>query len=356
MQEINYTDHPSETLSKIISAIKPDKVFYLADSNTAHHCLPHIVGPDAFCHVIRAGEASKVWETLVDVLQWLSVSGCTRHSLLVNVGGGVVTDLGGFAAGIFKRGIRFVNIPTSLLAMVDASVGGKTGIDFNGCKNEVGCFVSASRVIIAPVLLRTLDVQNFLSGYAEMLKHSLLIGAKNWELHIKFLEDFHSASPFSEDFMQEMLQTLQPLIQESIAFKQRIVTEDPTERGLRKCLNLGHTLGHALESLLLTKGTPVLHGYAVAWGLVACLFISASSYGFSSDILRITARNVMENYGRPAITCDDYDAIHRLLLHDKKNISGQIRFTLLEEPGKMILDAEPSVNLINDALDFLREA
>lgn len=355
MQEIIYTSTPDTTLADIITGLQPDKVFFLADRHTAHHCLPRLVAEPMECHAFPAGEESKNPETLFDVLRWLSSLGCTRHSLLVNVGGGVVTDLGGFAAGIFKRGIRFVNVPTSLLAMVDASVGGKTGIDFNGCKNEVGVFACATHVIIAPTFLQTLDMENFLSGYAEMLKHSLLIGREAWQRHIAFLGDFLSGrhAMHDSDVDGEMLM---PLIRESIAFKQRIVDEDPTESGIRKCLNLGHTLGHAIESLLLAKGHPVLHGYAVAWGLVACLYISAATEGLPTEILHSTAQCILEAYRRPDIVCDDYDAIHRLLLHDKKNISGQVRFTLLGAPGKVLLDRQPSVEIINEALDFLREA
>ena len=244
------------------------------------------------CHAFPAGEESKNPETLFDVLRWLSSLGCTRHSLLVNVGGGVVTDLGGFAAGIFKRGIRFVNVPTSLLAMVDASVGGKTGIDFNGCKNEVGVFACATHVIIAPTFLQTLDMENFLSGYAEMLKHSLLIGREAWQRHIAFLEDFRTGGQITAGG-KAADDALMSLIKESIAFKQHIVDEDPKERGIRKCLNLGHTLGHAIESLLLEKGRPVLHGYAVAWGLVASLYISTAKQGIPTEILRAPAQTVL---------------------------------------------------------------
>ena len=354
MQDIIFTSTPHLTLAELITDLHPDKVFFLADSHTACHCLPHLVQDAAPCRSFPAGEESKGPETLFDVLGWLSASGCTRHSLLVNVGGGVVTDLGGFAAGIFKRGIRFINVPTSLLAMVDASVGGKTGIDFNGCKNEVGIFAPATHVIIAPVFLQTLDTENLLSGYAEMLKHSLLIGREAWERHIACLEDFLTAGEAWRGGASDV--ALESLIRESIACKRRIVEEDPTERGIRKCLNLGHTLGHALESLLLSKQTPVLHGYAVAWGIVAALYISAAMQGLPAEILRTTAHTVFAVYGRPYIVCDDYDEIFRLLLHDKKNISGHLRFTLLEAPGKVLLDVQPPREIIGEALDFLREA
>lgn len=354
MQELIYAESPAQTLSEAVAALKPDAVFCLADSHTARHCVPLLEVGTSNLHVFPAGENSKQLHTLADVLRWLSVSGCTRHSLLVNIGGGVVTDLGGFAASIFKRGIRFVNIPTSLLAMVDASVGGKTGIDFNGCKNEIGCFAPATQVIVAPSFLQTLDVSNFLSGYAEMFKHSLLIGHGAWERHVSFLANLSPGLLGSGGHLP--LLPLRQLIEESIAFKQRIVENDPTEHGPRKSLNLGHTMGHAIESLLLAKETPVLHGYAVAWGLIVSLFLSAAMHGFPTEVLRASARFVAEYYGRPGITCDDYEELFRIMLHDKKNISGQVRFTLLEQPGKVVLDATPDLSLIGDALDFLREA
>lgn len=349
MQQILFTDNVSASVMQVVADMAPDAVFLFADSHTSRLCLP-LLGPvseRAKVITMPAGEANKNFETLTSFLAELSDSGCTRHSLIINVGGGVVTDLGGFGASIFKRGVPFLSIPTSLLAMVDASVGGKTGIDFNGCKNEVGAFAPASKVIISSSFLQTLDVPNLLSGYAEMLKHSLLIGEESWRRHICFLPDDLSHLSFVD---------LGVLIQESVACKQRITTADPSEQGIRKSLNLGHTLGHALESLLLQRGHPVLHGYAVAWGVVASLYISVALCDFPSDVLRATSHFVLERYGRPPITCKDYPALHALMLHDKKNRAGRLRFTLLKRLGEVCLDVEPSTPIIEEALDFLREA
>ncbi len=204
--------------------------------------------------VIEATDAHKDFASLMTVWKHLSEGGATRHTLLINIGGGMVTDLGGFAASTFKRGINYINIPTTLLSMVDASVGGKTGINFLGLKNEIGVFNNAKSVILDTKFLKTLDVENMLSGYAEMLKHGLINNEKMLGELLTF------------DIEKPDLVELKRMVAESVAVKQRIVTEDPTEKGIRKALNLGHTAGHAFESFAL-KHKPVLHGYAVAWGL-----------------------------------------------------------------------------------------
>lgn len=348
MQQILFTDNVSASVMQVVADMAPDAVFLFADSHTSRLCLP-LLGPvseRAKVITMPAGEANKNFETLTSFLAELSDSGCTRHSLIINVGGGVVTDLGGFGASIFKRGVPFLSIPTSLLAMVDASVGGKTGIDFNGCKNEVGAFAPAAKVLISPCFLQTLDAPNLLSGYAEMLKHALLTGEASWRRHIGFHTD---------GFPRLSYAAWASLIEESVACKERITTADPTEHGVRKSLNLGHTVGHALESLLLQQGHPVLHGYAVAWGLVASLYISVALCGFPTEVLRATSRRVREWYGRPQIICKDYPALQELMLHDKKNRAGRLRFSLLIQPGEVCLDVEPAWSLVEEALDFLRE-
>ena len=281
----------------------------------------------------------------MEVWKHLSEGGATRHTLLINIGGGMVTDLGGFAASTFKRGINYINIPTTLLSMVDASVGGKTGINFLGLKNEVGVFNNAASVILDTEFLKTLDVENMLSGYAEMLKHGLINNEKMWsELMNYDLFSFHSSLP-----------TLQRMVAESVAVKQRIVTEDPTEKGIRKALNLGHTAGHAFESLAL-KRKPVLHGYAVAWGLIVELYLSAIKTGFPSDKMHQTARFILDHYGKMNITCDDYPTLLELMTHDKKNVAGIINFTLLGGVGDILINQTATKDEIYEALDFYRES
>ena len=254
----------------------------------------------------------------------------------------MVTDLGGFAASTFKRGINYINIPTTLLSMVDASVGGKTGINFNGLKNEIGVFNNASTVILDTQFLKTLDEENICSGYAEMLKHGLISNEQMW------------ASLLGFDLEHPNLQQLRGMVADSVAVKERIVTEDPTEKGIRKALNLGHTVGHAFESLALTR-KPVLHGYAVAWGLICELYLSVIKTGFPTDKMRQTVSFIKEHYGKMTITCDDYPTLLELMTHDKKNVAGTINFTLLGGIGDIRINQTATKEEIYEALDFYRE-
>ncbi|MCF0121542.1 MAG: 3-dehydroquinate synthase, partial [Oscillospiraceae bacterium] len=300
---------------------------------------------------IPSGDESKTLESIAKVWQALSEGGATRHSLLVNIGGGMVTDLGGFAAAAFKRGISFINVPTTLLAQVDASVGGKTGINFCGYKNEIGAFCDAAAVIISPDFFATLDRENILSGYAEMLKHALL---KDRQMLAR-----HLLAPFICGMGGEgcacepsALSQLQAMVAESSAVKETIATEDPHEKGIRKALNLGHTFGHAFESWAMRHRCPVLHGYAVAWGLVCELYLSANKCGFPTDTLHQVAAFIKEHYGKLDITCDDYPELIELMTHDKKNSGGRINFTLLGDVGDIIINQTASREDIEDAFDF----
>lgn len=346
MQIIVYAQSLVEDLRQTLAQLaQPDTTVWLFDTNTKRLCAPLLTALTQNCHVvsIAPGDAHKDLTALSHVWTGLQGAAATRHSLLVNIGGGMLTDLGGFAAATYKRGIRFVNVPTTLLAMVDAAVGGKTGINFGGLKNEIGAFHEAEVVFICTDLLRTLDMPNLVSGYAEMLKHSLLINREMWARHLQF----PLAKP---DFV-----VLQDMVRESIEFKQSIVAQDPHEKGLRKCLNLGHTIGHALESVLLHKQTPALHGYAVAWGLLGELYLSVVLKRFPTDALRQTTQFVVAHYGRPNVSCKDYDALLERMRHDKKNVGQSINFTLLSDIGQLCLDETASDDLIKEALDFVRE-
>ena len=337
-------------LSAAIEACRPDRLMVLVDETTQRLCLPLVAGYDcmrgAQVITIGAGDTNKTLDSLVHVWSELQRMGATRHSLLVSLGGGMVTDLGGFAASTFKRGISLINIPTTLLAMVDASVGGKTGINFGGLKNEVGVFRNASAVILDTTFLKTMNRENLLSGYAEMLKHGLISPTTPEKNMLAELLTF--------DIEQPDLALLQRMIADSVAVKQRIVTEDPTEQGLRKALNLGHTVGHAFESLALER-KPVLHGYAVVWGLVCELYLSVIKTGFPVDRMRQVVRYIFDHYGRMPITCDDYPALLQLMTHDKKNTAGRINFTLLSDVGRLCLDQTATKQEIEEALDFYRE-
>ena len=324
-----------------------DKVFILADETTEKCCWPvvseleslqnalHIVIPSTDAHK-NLGSLSYVWTQL-------SNNGATRHSLLINLGGGMVTDLGGFAASTFKRGIDFVNIPTTLLAMVDASEGGKTGINFNGLKNEIGVFNEPKKVILDTTFLKTLDKENILSGYAEMLKHGLLSNSETLDELLAFDLD-------NIDYAH-----LGTMVRKSVAVKKRVVKSDPHEHGLRKSLNLGHTIGHAIESFALKQGTPVLHGYAVAWGLVCELYLSSAYFSFPTETMHEAVRFINTHYGKFSLSCDDYDDLFTLMKHDKKNVGDKIQFALLSGIGKVRINRTMSKEQIFEALDFYRE-
>ena len=335
------------SLKEAMEVCERDKVFILMDETTAKCCLPVVeaaVGlQDAKRIIIGATDTHKTLESLAHVWEELGTGGATRHSLLINIGGGMVTDLGGFAASTFKRGINYINIPTTLLAMVDASVGGKTGINFRGLKNEIGVFNNASTVILDTQFLKTLDAENICSGYAEMLKHGLISDEKMWAELMNF------------ELEQPDLKQLSRMVADSVAVKERIVTEDPTEKGIRKALNLGHTVGHAFE-LFDLKRQPVLHGYAVAWGLICELYLSCIKTGFPTDKMHQTVRFIKEHYGMMTIVCDDYPTLLELMTHDKKNVAGTINFTLLGGIGDIRINQTATKEEICEALDFYRES
>lgn len=373
-QQIIISNDIEHDLATAVAESEHDRVFVLTDDTTHECCLPKVAALltqyDAVPITIAHGDQHKTLAALGDVWTALQQGGATRHSLLINLGGGMITDLGGFAAATFKRGINFINIPTTLLAMVDAAVGGKTGINFGGLKNEIGAFADARFVIINTCFLDTLDAENLCSGYAEMLKHALISDKRMWAEHVNF------------DLSQPDLAELQRMVAESIAVKERIVAEDPHEHGIRKALNFGHTIGHALEEFTLQqaggavvsarllpparartapnnqltpKNRPLLHGYAVAFGLIGELYMSARKAGFPTERLHQTARFIRENYAQTEFTCNDYPTLLNLMRHDKKNTSGVINFTLLHNIGDIRINQTATDEEIREALDFIRE-
>ncbi|SHF47035.1 3-dehydroquinate synthase [Bacteroides luti] len=346
-QEVILCDELEKDLLGAMNSKSYDKLFILTDENTELHCLPAINkllnNNNAISVTIPAGDLNKNIETLSHVWTQLSQKGATRHSLLINLGGGMTTDLGGFAAATFKRGIRYINIPTTLLSMVDASVGGKTGINFNGLKNEIGAFAPASSVLIETEFLKTLDKENFFSGYAEMLKHGLISNTEHWAELLNFPTD-------NLDYTR-----LKELVGKSVQIKEDIVEQDPYEQGIRKALNLGHTVGHAFESLSFEEDRPVLHGYAVAWGIVCELYLSSVKTGFPTDKLRQTVQFIKENYGCFSIDCKIYDKLYAYMLHDKKNTAGIINFTLLKDVGEICINQSADKDEIFEMFDFYRE-
>ncbi len=347
MQRVIISTDLTEDLKAAVGSCAHDRTFILTDNVTHDLCLPLLDGCGCLsgAHVITipSGDTNKNLDSASLAWQQLQAKGATRHSLMINLGGGMVTDLGGFAASCFKRGIKFINIPTTLLAMVDASVGGKTGVNFGGLKNEIGVFNDSECVILSTDFLRTLDAANLRSGYAEMLKHGLISDTEMWAELVNFDLD-------SPDYA-----LLSRMLADSVKVKERIVAADPHEHGIRKALNVGHTAGHALESWSMRHGCPVLHGYAVAFGIIVELYLSAAKTGFPADKMRQTVRFIRSNYGTLGITCNDYDELLELMTHDKKNTAGVINFTLLHGIGGIELDQTASKEEICEALDFFRE-
>ncbi len=339
---VSLCSNPVGDLNELIGKISPDKVFLLTDNHTQQHCLPLIKGVKGISEQqtisISAGDNHKNTEALTSVWHMLSAGGASRHSLLINLGGGMPCDLGGFAAATYKRGIPFINLPTTLLSMVDASVGGKTGINFNGFKNEIGAFRIADMVLIHTPFLKTLDKNNLLSGYAEMIKHSLIDTPET-------LNQLLSIDPSSIS-----VELLADLVAGSVLVKDRYVEEDPLEKGIRKALNLGHTIGHAFESLAMKKKRPALHGYAVAWGIIPEIKLAVQKKGFPAETADKTEKYIYELFGHHGFSPDDFDDLFTLMQHDKKNRGDRINFTLLSQVGVPEIDIHCSKEEIKSAV------
>lgn len=347
-QKIIISKNLKDDLQAFLASLSYDKLFILTDTNTYAQCYPLVQEIPAFCQApvitVEAGDTHKGIEQVCHIWSRLSNEGASRNSLLVNLGGGMVTDMGGFAGATFKRGLHTVNIPTTLMASVDAAVGGKTGVNFNGLKNEVGSFYPPECVFIDCEFLRTLDRANLLSGYAEMVKHAL----------ISSMEVYTSVLLFDLDAKIDYA-FLNQMVAQSVAVKERIVDEDPKEQGIRKALNFGHTVGHAYESLSFRKGCPLLHGHAVAAGIVSELYLSYKHCGFPMDKLSQVVYYLKEYYPPFVFDCKDYDALYELMTHDKKNEAGIINFTLIAQVGEVRINQQVSKEMVFESLDFYRE-
>ena len=334
-------------LDEAIGKQAAESIYVLVDTNTEKLCLPTVMQSEKLkgCHVITisSGDENKNVESAVRIWNYLSENGATRKSLMINVGGGMITDIGGFTASTFKRGLRYINVSTTLLGAVDAATGGKTGINFGGLKNEIGVFAPAETVLIDIEFFKTLDDTNLRSGYAEMVKHALIDTREEWNEVLKFdLEKI--------DFAK-----LKDLLQRSFNIKERIVEQDPFEANIRKALNLGHTFGHAFESYSYRVKRPVLHGYAVMWGLLCELYLSFLKLDFPKDDLLKLKYLIKENYGTFEFSCKEYEALFELMTHDKKNETKEINFTLLSDIGDIQINQTATKDEIFECLDFFRE-
>lgn len=337
----------SEALSQLLALLRQDsvrQVFVLTDSNTVRHCYPLLQEslPTHTLLEIPAGEEYKTLASCEIVWRELTEKAADRFAVLVNLGGGVVTDLGGFCAATYKRGIRFVQVPTTLLAQVDASVGGKTGVDFLGFKNQIGVFQEPLAVCIDPQFLQTLDERQLKSGYAEVVKHWLIA----------------DAAAFSAQPPQGLpAHNWAAIIQDSVATKQRIVEADPLESGLRKVLNFGHTVGHALESyLLLQAGREILHGEAVAAGMICESWLSVQRGLLSAAELERIEAYLFSVFEKVQFVTMETEAIAQLALQDKKNNGTTINCTLLHGIGRAVYDQPVTVAEIAESLRYYHRA
>jgi 3-dehydroquinate synthase len=343
---VHFNSEVYSELNNYIKTTNPSKIFILVDTNTHDDCLPQFLerleSGDIIVEVMEMpnGEDHKTIDICMGVWEALSEYNADRKSVLINLGGGVVTDLGGFVASTYMRGISYINIPTTLLAMVDASVGGKTGVDLGALKNQVGVINEGVMVGVDTSFLSTLPQNEMVSGFAEMLKHGLIYDQAYWNTltHLENLD----------------ISDLDRLIYDSVVIKNKVVSEDPTEQGLRKILNFGHTLGHAIESYFLEHAdrTPLLHGEAIAIGMILESYLATKICGLSNKDFQIITEGILKTFSKVTITKDDQQIIINLLKHDKKNSYGIVKFVLLEAIGKPKIDCIVSNELILEAFEY----
>ena len=334
--------HSAEALLNSIEINKYSRLFILCDENTHRFCWPIleealIKQKHRFTlHVEAAGEATKDWRVCLNIWEKLSKENADRQTLLLNLGGGMVSDLGAFVASIYKRGIPFIHLPTSLLAMTDAAIGGKCGIDFMHFKNQLGLFARAEAILIYPPFLKTLSTDERKSGFAEVLKHALIADADYWEELIK-------VNP-------ENWQSLANNIEKSVQIKSRIVEEDPLEKGNRKKLNFGHTVGHAIESYCMKIGQPIPHGFAIAAGIYIESFLSIKYLNLPKEVFNEIAQTIQHFYAKVDFSEPAIDEIVNFIQQDKKSEMGKSRFTLLKQIGSAEIDVEVSEMEVKTAL------
>jgi 3-dehydroquinate synthase len=342
----NYNIHINDwnIFEQFISTSAPTTTFVLVDENTEKYCLHHLLEHvDSALHVIRipSGEHNKTIETCQKIWSFLLRNGADRHSLIINLGGGVIGDMGGFCAATYMRGIRFVQMPTTLLSQVDASVGGKIGIDFMGFKNMVGLIQEPTAVFIFTDFLATLPPQQMKSGYAELLKHGLIADKQAWHR-------------LSEKTTFENLD-FESLVYESVMIKKEVTEKDPHEKGLRKILNFGHTIGHAVESYWMDSRTPLLHGEAVAIGMVSEAFLSYRVGKISESELFDIRNAIIKLYGHHPKYVKPAEEILQIMQGDKKNHKGEFRFSLLESVGNACYDIAVNKDAVSESFMFYKE-
>jgi len=346
--DIIHTDNINDQLKNIIKKYDQEKKLIITDHNCRKYCLPVIqeIIDDTFeIFEIKPGEDNKSLDTVKQLWSFLSEKKYTRESLIINLGGGMVSDLGGFAASTFKRGIPYINIPTTILAQVDASVGGKTGINFMSLKNEIGVFSEADHVLISEVFIKSLKKREFLSGFAEMLKHALIHNDEHYSELIEFITEYES---------NENLKKLNSLTKQSVKIKEHYIKNDLYDKGKRKILNFGHTFGHAFESHFnLNKNLEIKHGEAVAQGIICEIYLSHKKLNFESDKMNRISNDIKNIYKIIKPKSDEFDLIHNLMTHDKKNLNDVINCVLINNNNIPLFDQEITKDDITDALNYL---
>jgi 3-dehydroquinate synthase len=339
---IHFQDKGYLGLSNLISKKNYSSLFILVDENTFELCYPKFIPnleTDKRIEVIEidSGEINKNLETCIGVWNAITELGGDRKSLIITLGGGVITDLGGFVASCFKRGIDFINIPTTLLSMVDASVGGKTGVDLGVLKNQIGLFANPEMVLIDTKYLATVSDREMRSGMAEIIKYGITYDRK-----------------LLNEIKNNKALNIKDLIFRSIEIKNEVVLQDPKEQNLRKILNFGHTLGHAIESFYLKSDDKenLTHGEAIAIGMVCESFMSSKLLEFPSEKVKEVKDVILATYGKTKLLQKDFSKIMDLLKHDKKNVNGQVNFVLLYEYEDCKIDCKVSAELILDSMEF----
>jgi 3-dehydroquinate synthase len=339
---VHFHDESYQELSNLIAKKNYSTIFILVDENTFEHCYPKFIpnlATDKRIEVIEieSGEINKNMETCIGVWNAITELGGDRKSVLITLGGGVITDLGGFVASCFKRGIDFINIPTTLLSMVDASVGGKTGVDLGVLKNQIGLFANPEMVLVDTTYLETVAEREIKSGTAEIIKYGITYDVKL----------------FNEIRNNKKLE-ISDLIFRSVEIKNEVVLKDPKEKGMRKILNFGHTLGHAIESFYLESDEKenLTHGEAIAIGMVCECYMSSKLLAFPKEKLTQVKDTIVSIYNKTRLLKEDFTAIIDLLKHDKKNVNGQVNFVLLNDFEDFRLDCKVPEELINESMEF----
>jgi 3-dehydroquinate synthase len=340
--QVHFQENAYSQLNNYLATSKHSLIFVLVDENTERDCLPKLMSEMATevtieIIEIESGEINKNLETCIGLWNVLTELGADRKSLMINLGGGVITDMGGFVASTFKRGIPFINIPTTLLSMVDASVGGKTGVDLGVLKNQIGIFSDPQMVLIDTEFLETVSPEEMISGTAEVIKHGLI-----------YDRDLYN------DVRNNNLDNVEYLIYRSVEIKNEVVLKDQKEASLRKILNYGHTIGHAVESYFLESDhkKTLTHGQAISLGMVTEAYVSNKLFGFPEATLADLKSYVIDLFGKVPVVTEDYTAIFDYLKHDKKNVGGQVNFVLLENIEKFKIDCKVDIALVEESINY----